>query len=192
VDETSYLDFVFTASDTGLKSVHDHWEAIPSCSDMLCQRIAQRTNPRQCDQTRLRVRADAASAAPMRPFLSNQSYLAPDWASDLDMVGSHSTFAVSICRRVCALLQSDFPPGIGSHLHWRRHPVKSPSGTFMLASGRRAGSHMLVQVPSSCISMALRPTPIHKWPLPGVPDSVDLFIKRDDLSGMEMSGNKVG
>jgi hypothetical protein len=77
-----------------------------------------------------------------------------------------------------------------SQLH--RRPFGVPTGNVMLASGRRAVPLMRVQVPSSCMSMALRPTPIHKWPLPGVPDSVELMIKRDDLSGMEMSGNKVG
>jgi D-cysteine desulfhydrase len=36
------------------------------------------------------------------------------------------------------------------------------------------------------------PTPIHRWTgLPGIPPSVDLWIKRDDLSGSTLSGNKV-
>ena len=34
-------------------------------------------------------------------------------------------------------------------------------------------------------------TPIHKWNIPGLPDGVDVFIKRDDLTGTELSGNKV-
>lgn len=47
------------------------------------------------------------------------------------------------------------------------------------------------QVPSRYVEMALKPTPIHEWRLPGLPDSLALFVKRDDLSGMELSGNKV-
>ncbi|KAF3780682.1 putative D-cysteine desulfhydrase 1 [Nymphaea thermarum] len=35
------------------------------------------------------------------------------------------------------------------------------------------------------------PTPIHKWHLPGLPKDTEVWIKRDDLSGMQLSGNKV-
>ncbi|KAH3850846.1 hypothetical protein DPMN_093321 [Dreissena polymorpha] len=34
-------------------------------------------------------------------------------------------------------------------------------------------------------------TPIHRWSLPGVPEGFQVFIKRDDLTGTELSGNKV-
>lgn len=46
-------------------------------------------------------------------------------------------------------------------------------------------------VPSHRVNLGRLPTPIHKWrPAPLVED-VDLWIKRDDISGMQMSGNKV-
>ncbi|KAL6595070.1 hypothetical protein ACP70R_048173 [Stipagrostis hirtigluma subsp. patula] len=35
------------------------------------------------------------------------------------------------------------------------------------------------------------PTPIHKWNLPNLPEGTEVWIKRDDLSGMQLSGNKV-
>lgn len=35
------------------------------------------------------------------------------------------------------------------------------------------------------------PTPIHKWNLPNLPEDTEVWIKRDDLSGMQLSGNKV-
>ena len=36
------------------------------------------------------------------------------------------------------------------------------------------------------------PTPLAPWSgVPGVPDGCELYIKRDDLSGMQLSGNKV-
>ena len=39
--------------------------------------------------------------------------------------------------------------------------------------------------------VAQLPTPIHKWSLPGVKDKFEVFIKRDDLTGAALSGNKV-
>jgi hypothetical protein len=36
------------------------------------------------------------------------------------------------------------------------------------------------------------PTPLHEWRLPGLPEGVRLLVKRDDLTGMQLSGNKVG
>ncbi|XP_021813351.1 putative D-cysteine desulfhydrase 1, mitochondrial isoform X1 [Prunus avium] len=35
------------------------------------------------------------------------------------------------------------------------------------------------------------PTPIHKWNLPNLPTNTEFWLKRDDLSGMQLSGNKV-
>ena len=34
-------------------------------------------------------------------------------------------------------------------------------------------------------------TPIHKWKLPGVPENFTLSVKREDLTGSTLSGNKV-
>ena len=37
----------------------------------------------------------------------------------------------------------------------------------------------------------MRPTPIHKWELPGVPSGFEVFVKRDDMTGSTLSGSKV-
>ncbi|XP_033099753.1 bifunctional D-cysteine desulfhydrase/1-aminocyclopropane-1-carboxylate deaminase, mitochondrial-like [Anneissia japonica] len=33
-------------------------------------------------------------------------------------------------------------------------------------------------------------TPIHKWSLPNISDDIDIYIKRDDMTGSVLSGNK--
>ncbi|KAL0039953.1 hypothetical protein WJX77_012639 [Trebouxia sp. C0004] len=45
--------------------------------------------------------------------------------------------------------------------------------------------------PKQRYALGIFPTPIHRWHPPGVPDGVEMYIKRDDLSGMQLSGNKV-
>ena len=37
----------------------------------------------------------------------------------------------------------------------------------------------------------MRPTPIHKWTPPNIPDGFEVSIKREDLTGSTLSGNKV-
>ena len=39
--------------------------------------------------------------------------------------------------------------------------------------------------------LATLPTPVHAFKPAGTPEGVDLWIKRDDLTGMQLSGNKV-
>lgn len=46
-------------------------------------------------------------------------------------------------------------------------------------------------VPSHMFSLGHFPTPIHKWNLPNLPKGTEVYLKRDDLSGMQLSGNKV-
>ncbi|OAY70152.1 putative D-cysteine desulfhydrase 1, mitochondrial [Ananas comosus] len=46
-------------------------------------------------------------------------------------------------------------------------------------------------IPSHSFSLGHLPTPIHKWNLPNLPEGTEVWIKRDDLSGMQLSGNKV-
>ncbi|XP_010549032.1 PREDICTED: bifunctional D-cysteine desulfhydrase/1-aminocyclopropane-1-carboxylate deaminase, mitochondrial [Tarenaya hassleriana] len=46
-------------------------------------------------------------------------------------------------------------------------------------------------IPSHSFSLAHVPTPIHRWNLPNLPIGAEVWIKRDDLTGMELSGNKV-
>jgi len=50
---------------------------------------------------------------------------------------------------------------------------------------------MLHPVPKERVRLGHFPTPIHEWKLPRIPDDVQVFVKRDDLSGMQLSGNKV-
>jgi 1-aminocyclopropane-1-carboxylate deaminase/D-cysteine desulfhydrase-like pyridoxal-dependent ACC family enzyme len=47
------------------------------------------------------------------------------------------------------------------------------------------------QAPPERFVLGHLPTPIHEWSPPGVPEGMQLWIKRDDLTGMQLSGNKV-
>ncbi|KAL1568347.1 Deoxycytidine monophosphate (dCMP) deaminase [Salvia divinorum] len=49
----------------------------------------------------------------------------------------------------------------------------------------------LTPTPSHLFSLGHFPTPIHKWNLPNLPKNTQVYVKRDDLSGMQLSGNKV-
>lgn len=46
--------------------------------------------------------------------------------------------------------------------------------------------------PNKQYVLGLFPTPIHRWCPPGIPKNVEFWIKRDDLTGMQLSGNKAG
>ena len=48
-----------------------------------------------------------------------------------------------------------------------------------------------ILLPSHRIPLGLLPTPIQRWTPPGLPEGVALYMKRDDLTGMQLSGNKV-
>ena len=39
--------------------------------------------------------------------------------------------------------------------------------------------------------LANTPTPIHHWAVPGLPEGISVFIKRDDMNGSTLGGNKV-
>ncbi|KAL1541959.1 Deoxycytidine monophosphate (dCMP) deaminase [Salvia divinorum] len=43
----------------------------------------------------------------------------------------------------------------------------------------------LSPIPSHIFSLGHFPTPIHKWNLPDLPEGTEVYIKRDDLSGMQ-------
>ena len=45
--------------------------------------------------------------------------------------------------------------------------------------------------PAERLRLAHLPTPLHSWPLPRVDAGTEVFIKRDDCTGCELSGNKV-
>lgn len=46
-------------------------------------------------------------------------------------------------------------------------------------------------VPSHRVSLARTPTPVQRLHLPGLRDGVELWLKRDDMTGSDLSGNKV-
>lgn len=46
-------------------------------------------------------------------------------------------------------------------------------------------------IPTHFVSLGQFPTPIHRWNLPDLPADTEVWIKRDDLTGMQLSGNKV-
>lgn len=48
-----------------------------------------------------------------------------------------------------------------------------------------------VAAPPSKVVLAMAPTPIEPWALPRVPAGVEVSIKRDDMTGSTLSGNKV-
>lgn len=41
------------------------------------------------------------------------------------------------------------------------------------------------------MQLSMTPTPIHSWSPPRVPDGYEVAIKREDLAGSTLSGNKV-
>lgn len=45
-------------------------------------------------------------------------------------------------------------------------------------------------LPQNKVTLGRFPTPVHKWSVPGL-EELDVFIKRDDLSSFDLSGNKV-
>ena len=45
--------------------------------------------------------------------------------------------------------------------------------------------------PTRRLRLAHLPTPLHQWPLPRVAAGTELWIKRDDCTGCELSGNKI-
>lgn len=45
--------------------------------------------------------------------------------------------------------------------------------------------------PTQRLRLAVTPSPLHPWNLPGLPPGLEVFVKRDDLTGMQLSGNKV-
>ncbi|XP_064638587.1 uncharacterized protein LOC135494484 [Lineus longissimus] len=49
----------------------------------------------------------------------------------------------------------------------------------------------LQRIPKNFVELAKHDSPIHEWRPPGVPDDVQLYIKRDDMTGSTLSGNKV-
>ncbi|KAL9964263.1 hypothetical protein ACROYT_G027880 [Oculina patagonica] len=49
----------------------------------------------------------------------------------------------------------------------------------------------LKNIPKHFVKLAQHNTPIHPWNIPNLPKEFSLFIKRDDMTGSTLSGNKV-
>ncbi|KAK2166068.1 hypothetical protein NP493_1335g00002 [Ridgeia piscesae] len=49
----------------------------------------------------------------------------------------------------------------------------------------------LSNIPRYRVQLGNLDTPIHKWNLPDVPEGFEVYIKRDDMTGSTLSGNKV-
>lgn len=64
----------------------------------------------------------------------------------------------------------------------------SPPSWWLRGYNRRHGSS---PPPTHRFNLAQTPTPVHRWLVPGLPDGCELFVKRDDLTGAQLSGNKV-
>lgn len=46
-------------------------------------------------------------------------------------------------------------------------------------------------IPTERLNLSLKNTPINEWNLPGKPDNFNLYIKREDLNGSILGGNKI-
>ncbi|XP_039271913.2 uncharacterized protein LOC120346277 [Styela clava] len=46
-------------------------------------------------------------------------------------------------------------------------------------------------LPKRQVTLAVKPTPIHRWNITEIPEDYTIYIKRDDLTGCSLSGSKV-
>ena len=72
-----------------------------------------------------------------------------------------------------------------------QHLLRTVQYFDSILTGLTDALHSLLQGPSKQYALGLFPTPIHRWYPPGIPEDVEFWIKRDDLTGMQLSGNKV-
>eukprot|EP00052_Salpingoeca_macrocollata_P034980 m.13188 g.13188 ORF g.13188 m.13188 type:complete len:354 (-) comp7275_c0_seq1:23-1084(-) len=49
----------------------------------------------------------------------------------------------------------------------------------------------LLHIPQKRLQLAMKPTPIHRWRIPNLPNNARVYIKRDDMTGSTLGGNKV-
>ncbi|XP_033127992.1 putative D-cysteine desulfhydrase 1, mitochondrial [Anneissia japonica] len=85
--------------------------------------------------------------------------------------------------------------------HFKRHLLlattnhrcrHTKSNSYKLLSYRPPDwASQLQMIPLVKVKLFQPFTPIHKWSLPNIPDDVDIYIKRDDMTGSVLSGNKV-
>ena len=105
------------------------------------------------------------SAATPFAYNSLQPYDPPPWAKDLKY---HPTEYIQVAPLMidCIILTSSLP----CQLIWYFYSANTSP---------------------PCMQLAMRPTPLHRWQLPGVPAEFQVWIKRDDMTGSTLSGNKV-
>ncbi|KAL6962829.1 D-cysteine desulfhydrase [Sarracenia purpurea var. burkii] len=93
-------------------------------------------------------------------------------------------------RRLCACWSNCFVTAMEAP---SEQPHNSSFGGFLTQKPYEPpswASH-LKPIPSHVFSLGHFPTPVHKWNLPNLPKDTEVWLKRDDLSGMQLSGNKV-
>jgi hypothetical protein len=108
------------------------------------------------------------------------------------------------CSRGCVCWHPRWAPpgalppagGVGTHPPTPRSPraagLAAPAQLFQLqAYTPPSWAAKLPHLPQQRYRLAQLPTPIHPWAVPGLPPGCELWIKRDDLTGMQLSGNKV-
>ena len=92
-----------------------------------------------------------------------------------------------------------FGAGVGMALALRRPAWRRRAGVTAAALAGDGGVEAYVpppwvppnvETPVKRVRLAHLPTPLHSWPLPRVAGT-EVYIKRDDCTGCELSGNKV-
>ena len=69
--------------------------------------------------------------------------------------------------------------------------MPSGTGAVLEAYAPPSWAHPLADPPKGRVRLARLPTPIEPWRPPDVPAGHSLWIKRDDLTGVGLSGNKI-
>lgn len=91
---------------------------------------------------------------------------------------SLSSFSLCSTLRMTSSASANGP---SSYRRYSLHPYSPPDWTSKLQAA----------APAHRLHIAQLPTPIHPWSVPGLPDGFKMYIKRDDLTGAALSGNKV-
>ena len=141
------------------------------------------------------------AAAPARRYLELEPYAPPEWASKLTLVWHCSSAPASqtsllLSRVISTLCATVARPNEACSFACGTEYTQQAE-TRGWQHNRRWHSGMLtarctyLQVPQERFCLGLLPTPMHRFAPPGLPDGVEMWIKRDDLTGMQLSGNKV-
>ena len=66
----------------------------------------------------------------------------------------------------------------------------APSLRCMQSISRSATPAFTLLIINTSPQLCMAPTPVHRWRLPGLPGPFSVWVKRDDLTGSTLSGNK--